>query len=86
VIDIPAGLNYADTINDFSGLIELEAQLGQAVQIAIWIRAYHKGNLWFGEPDFSRSCHRSKLMQRPVADPVVSCFLVVSPPVRDLLI
>ena len=34
VIDIPAGLDCTDAINDLPGLIEFERQLGQAVEIA----------------------------------------------------
>jgi hypothetical protein len=60
VIDIPAGLDCANTINDFSGLIELETQLSQAVQIAVWMRTHHKRNLWFGEPDFGCGFHRRR--------------------------
>ena len=59
VIDIPAGLDCTDAINDLPGLIEFERQLGQAVEIAVWIRAHHERNLRFGEPDFSRRFHRT---------------------------
>src|SRR5262249_4405584 len=58
VIDIPAVLDRADTINNPSGLIEFKRYLGQAVEIAVWIGTHQKRNLWFGEPDFSCWFHR----------------------------
>jgi hypothetical protein len=51
--------NLTDTINDLPGLIEFKRQLGQVVEIAVWMRATHKRNLRFGEPDFSRRLHRA---------------------------
>jgi hypothetical protein len=35
VIDIPIGLDCADAINNFSGLIEFKRYLGQAVEVAL---------------------------------------------------
>jgi hypothetical protein len=58
VIDIPAGLDCADAIDNLSGLIEFERQLGQVVKIAVGMRAHHKRNLRFGEPDFRCRFHR----------------------------
>ena len=58
VIDIPAVLDCADTINNLPGLIKFKRYLGQAVEIAVWIGAHHEHNLWFGEPYFSRRFHR----------------------------
>jgi hypothetical protein len=58
VTDIPARLNCADTINNLSGLIEFKRYLGQAVEIAVWMRTHHERNLRFGEPDFSCWFHR----------------------------
>ena len=58
VIDIPAVLDCADAINNLSGLIEFKRYLGQAVEIAVWMRAHHERNLWFGEPDFNCRFHR----------------------------
>ena len=55
VIDIPAVLDRADAINNISGLIEFKRYLGQAVEITVWMRAHYERNLWFGEPDFSRT-------------------------------
>src|SRR5262245_61240065 len=81
VIDISAAPDCTDAINDLSGLIEFKRYLGQAIEIAVWIRAYHKGNLWFRESDFSCRFHRT-------ADSV-GCrfrFLVASPAVLDLLL
>jgi hypothetical protein len=48
VIDISALLDCAGAINNLSGLIEFKRYLGQAVEIAVWMRAHHKRNLWFG--------------------------------------
>jgi hypothetical protein len=59
VINISAVPDCADAINDLSGLIEFKGYLGQAVEIAVWIRAHHKRNLWFGESDFSCRFHRT---------------------------
>jgi len=39
VIDIPAVLDRADTINNPSGLIEFKRYLGQVVEVAVWTRA-----------------------------------------------
>src|SRR5262249_21762356 len=61
VIDIPAVLDCADTINNLSGLIEFKRQLGQVVEVAVWMRAHHERNLWFGEPDFSCRIRRAYL-------------------------
>ena len=58
VIDIPAVLDCADTINNLSGLIKFKRYLGQAVEIAVWMGAHHEHNLWFGEPYFTRRFHR----------------------------
>src|SRR6516164_489110 len=58
VIDIPVRLNCADAINNLSGLIAFKRYLGQTVEIAVWMRAHHKRNLWFREPDFSCWFHR----------------------------
>jgi len=44
--DIPAILDCADTINNPSGLIECKRYLGQATEIALWMRTHHKPNLW----------------------------------------
>jgi hypothetical protein len=59
VIDIPTVLDCADAINNLSGLIEFKRQLGQVVEVAVWTRAHHKRNLWFGEPDLSCWLHRT---------------------------
>src|SRR2546430_8388200 len=64
-IDIPAVLDCAGAINNLSGLIEFKRYLGQAVEIAVWMRAHHKRNLWFGEPDFSCRFHQTPLRVRP---------------------
>jgi hypothetical protein len=61
VIDIPAGLDCADAINNLPGLIEFKRYLGQVVEIAVWMRAHHKRNLWFGEPDFGSRFQRDLL-------------------------
>jgi hypothetical protein len=45
VIDIFASLNCTDAIDNFSGLIELKRYLGQATEIAVWMRAHDKRNL-----------------------------------------
>jgi hypothetical protein len=58
VIDIPIVFDCAGAINNLSRLIEFKRYLGQAVEIAVWMRAHHKRNLWFGEPDFSCRFHR----------------------------
>jgi hypothetical protein len=60
-IDISAVLDCADAINDLSAVIELKRYLGQAVEIAVWMRAHHERNLGFGEPDFSCRFHRDTL-------------------------
>jgi hypothetical protein len=57
VIDLPAVLDRADAINNLSGLIEFKRYLGQAVKIAVWMRAHHERNLWFGESDFNCRFH-----------------------------
>src|SRR5262249_33259294 len=44
--------------NNLSGLIEFKTYLGQAVEIAVWMRAHHERNWGFGEPDFNRRPHR----------------------------
>jgi hypothetical protein len=59
VIDIPAVPDCADAINNLSGLIEFKRYLGQAVEIAAWMRAQHERNLWFGKPDFRCRFHRT---------------------------
>ena len=58
VIDIPAVIDCADTINNRPGLIKFKRYLGQAVEIAVWMGAHHEHNLRFGEPYFSRRFHR----------------------------
>ena len=58
-IDIPAVLDCADAIDNLSGLIKFKRYLGQAVEIAVWMRAHQERNLWFGEPDFSCRFHRA---------------------------
>src|SRR5262249_21922934 len=55
VIHIPADLDCADAIDNFSSLIEFKGQLDQVVEIAIWMCAHHERNLRLGEPNFS--CH-----------------------------
>ena len=57
MIDIPAGLDCADAINDLPGLVEFRRQLCQAVEIAVRMRAYHERNLRFGEPYFDCRFH-----------------------------
>ena len=57
VIDISAVSECAEATNNFSGLIEFKTHLGQVAKVAVGIRAYHKGNLWFGEPDFGCRFH-----------------------------
>src|SRR5262249_50280426 len=59
VIDIPACLDCADAINDLPAVIEFKRYLGQAVQIAVWIRAHDELNLRFGEPYFDCRFHRT---------------------------
>jgi hypothetical protein len=59
VIYIPIGLDCAGAIHNVSGPIEFKRQLGQVIEIAVWIRAHHKRNLWFREPDFSCRLHRA---------------------------
>src|SRR5262245_59168544 len=59
VTDIPAVFDCANAINNFSSLIEFKRQLGQVVEIAVWMRAHHERNLWFCEPDFSCRFHRT---------------------------
>jgi hypothetical protein len=59
VTDVTAGLDCADAINDLPAVIEFKRYLGQAVKIAVWMRAHHERNLWFGEPDFSCRFHRA---------------------------
>jgi hypothetical protein len=44
--------DFASAVNEVAVLIEEERQLGQAVEIAVWVGAPQKGNLWRGEPDF----------------------------------
>src|SRR5262245_19663382 len=58
VIDISTLPDRADAINNPSGLIKLKRQLGQVVEIAVWMRAEHECNLCFGEPDFGCRFHR----------------------------
>jgi len=45
VIDICAVLDSANAIDNFSGVIEFKRYLGQAVEIAVWMRAHHERNL-----------------------------------------
>src|SRR5262245_7281885 len=59
VIDISAVLDRARAINNLSGLIEYERQLGQVAEIAIWMRQHHERNLRFGKPDFGCRSHRT---------------------------
>jgi hypothetical protein len=59
VIDISTSLNDAYTINNLSSLIEFKTYLAQAVEIAVWMCAHQKGDLWLGEPDFSSPFHRT---------------------------
>src|SRR5262245_2862173 len=59
MIRIRAVLDRAGAINDLPGLIEFKRYLGQALEIAAWMRAHHERNLWFGEPDFSCRFHRT---------------------------
>jgi hypothetical protein len=78
VIDIQAVPDCADAIDNLSGLIEFKRHLGQVVEIAVWMGAHHKRNLWFGEPDLSCRFHRA-------------CSFALTPlsraaPVRDLLL
>jgi hypothetical protein len=58
VTDVTAVLDCADAINDLPAVIEFKRYLGQAVKIAVWMRAHHERNLWFGEPDCSCRFHR----------------------------
>src|SRR5262249_25013822 len=64
VVGIPAVLDCADAINDLPGLIEFKRQLCQVVEIAVWMRAHHKRNLWCGEPDHSHGITRSRRKPR----------------------
>jgi hypothetical protein len=52
VIHALAVFDRAGAINDLPGLIKFKRYLGQAVEIAVWMRAHHKRYLRFGEPDF----------------------------------
>src|SRR5262249_34879935 len=45
VIDIAAGLDCTDTVNNCSDLIEFEIYLGQVVEIAVRMRTHHECNL-----------------------------------------
>src|SRR5262249_39774536 len=82
-IVIPAVPDCANAINNLSGLIEFKTYLGQVAEVAVGIRAYHKGNLRFGEPDFRCRFHRHISGSASVA---VSRFLVDSLSVLELLL
>src|SRR5262245_4318561 len=59
VIDITSTLDRSDAIDNLSGVIEFKRYLGQAVEIAVRMRAHHERNLWFGEPDFDCLGHQT---------------------------
>jgi len=59
VINIPVVLDCGNAINNLSDLIEFKRDLGQAVEIAVWMCAHHERNLWFGESDFNCGLHRA---------------------------
>jgi hypothetical protein len=61
VIDIPTVLDSADAINDLPGLIKFKRQLGQVVEIAVWMRAHHERNLGLGKPYFDYWLHWTHL-------------------------
>jgi hypothetical protein len=77
VIHISTGPDCTGAINNLSGLIEFKGQLGQVVEIAVWMRAHQERNLRFGEPDFSgrfhRKCSSANSFQRYVAAMVGNC-------------
>jgi hypothetical protein len=85
VIDIHARRNCADTINNLSGLIEFKKYLGQMVEIAVWMRAHHERNLWFGESDFNCRFHRACSSSRTSLIQPFACFFVASTARSDLL-
>jgi hypothetical protein len=88
-INIPAVLDCAGAINNLSGLIEFKRYLGQAVEIAVWMRTHHERNLWFGEPDFGCRFHRTCSFASFSGTSLIHgshASLSLGSPVRDLLL
>src|SRR5262245_22277180 len=46
-------LDFARAVDEVAVLVEEEHKLDHAVEIAVWMGAPQKGNLWRGEPNFS---------------------------------
>jgi len=86
VIDIPGVLDCTGAIDNLSGLIEFKRQLGEVVEIAVWMRSDHKRDLWFREPDLNCRCHRTARLRNYSISDLCHRSLVGFRPVQDLLL